>query len=278
MLILLDKQKDMPLIKIKNIKLTKDINCPLKTGKLYDKLFSTKGGVMPSTITMMPGHAGMGKTTVCIDVVQSIMKHSRNKKALFISIEMNEIHLAKYSKRLDFKDLDVFIFDSEESTKSQFLKIIDKGWDLVFIDSFQQLLNFLVIKDNMSSKEAELFVITAMDKCRLKDNDKKLNTAFICTMHMTKSGAFAGSSYIKYMIDAMLILDRDEENNHQSYMMFIKNRDGEVNVRLYYNITEKGIELKEDKYYRDIELTKTINQLQVDKVQNEQEFDNYFNN
>jgi predicted ATP-dependent serine protease len=37
---------------------------------------------------------------------------------------------------------------------------------------------------------------------------------------MTKVGTFAGSAYIKYMIDAMLELKQDEEDEFIKYMIF----------------------------------------------------------
>jgi len=267
----------MQLFTVNDIRTNKNLQIPLKTGTVLDELFSITKGIMPSGITMIPGKSGIGKTTVCIEILKTVKLKNKNKKVLFISVEMNKIHLYRYSKRLNFNDIPIFTFDVEKPITEQLQEVILMGWDLIFIDSFQQLVNLISVYDKMSSRQAEVNIIKAMDNCRLGNNQRNVNTAFLCTMHMTKSDSFAGSAYIKYMVDAMLELKQDEDNEFLSYMVFTKNRDGKINTRLYYSITEHGIEYNLSRYKDDINAHKEVEKIEQEQLKTETDFDNIFN-
>ncbi len=268
----------MELFKIPDIKVNKNLQIPIKTATIIDELFSLNGGIMPSSITMVPGPSGIGKTTVCIEILKTVKLQNPNNKVLFISIEMNKIHLYRYSKRLNFIDIPILIFDTEQSIVQQLTSVLYKSWDLVLIDSFQQLVNLISVHEKMSSKQAEILLIKIMDKCRLGENKERKNTSFLCTMHMTKANNFAGSAYIKFMVDAMLEIRKDEDNDLLSYMSFSKNRDGKTDVRLYFNITKYGIEYNLGRYKEDKQILKNIkhvNELNQESIDN---FDETFKN
>jgi predicted ATP-dependent serine protease len=232
---------------------------------------------MPSGITMIPGKSGIGKTTVCIDILKTVKIHNPEKKLLFISVEMNKIHLYRYSKRLNFKDIPIFIFDVEQNISQQFSDILSEAWDLIFIDSFQQLVNLISVYDKISTRQAEVQIIKTMDHCRLGNNKQNINTASLCTMHMTKSNNFAGSAYIKYMVDAMLELHQDEDNEFLKYMVFAKNRDGKTDVRLYYSITEYGIEYNLSRYKESLDIQKGLKDVEQSKEESNRVFEITFN-
>ena len=267
----------MQVFTIKDISVNANLQLPLKTGTILDELFSINKGIMPSGITMMPGKSGIGKTTVCIDILKTIKIQNPEKKTLFISVEMNKIHLYRYSKRLNFREIPIFIFDVEKNIAQQFSDILKEGWDLIFIDSFQQLVNLTSVYDKVSSRQAEVQIIKIMDHCRLGNNDSNINTAFLCTMHMTKSNNFAGSAYIKYMVDAMLELHQDEDNEFLKYMVFTKNRDGKTDIRLYYSITEHGIEYNLSRYKEDLDVQKGLENVEESKEESNRIFNITFN-
>ena len=266
----------MELFTVNDIYNKNNVQEPMKTGTVLDELFSIKKGIMPAGITMIPGKSGIGKTTVCIEIIKTVKLRDNSKKVLFISVEMNKIHLYRYSKRLNFGNIPIFIFDLDNSITEQFIEIISQGWDLIFIDSFQQLVNLMSVYDKISSRQAETNIIRAMDNCRLGDNKLTLNTAFLCTMHMTKSGTFAGSAYIKFMVDAMLELKKDEDNEFLNYMVFTKNRDGKTGIRLYYDVTENGIKFNLGRYKDDINAINEVKELEKEQIKTEIEFDNIF--
>ena len=94
---------------------------------------------------------------------------------------------------------------------------------------------------------------------------------------MTKVGTFAGSAYIKYMIDAMLELKQDEEDEFIKYMIFSKNRDGKIGIRLYYSIGEHGIEYNLSRYKSDMDVTSKLYKNQEYTNENNNDFNKIFN-
>ncbi len=267
----------MGIFTIKEIEFSSELQQPLKTYTILDELFSQKKGIMPSTITMIPGKSGIGKTTVCIDILKSVRIKGPDKKVLFISVEMNRIHLYRYSRRLNFADMPIFTFDTEMSIIDQLKDVLNMGWHLILIDSFQQLVNLITVYDKITSKKAEVSIIKLMDHCRMENNEASLPTAFICTMHMTKSDNFAGSAYIKYMIDGMLEMKQDEDSEFLQYMEFSKNRDGKSKVRLYYSILENGVKYDLSRYRSDKENKTALDKDGEYKEVNNKQFDNIFN-
>jgi len=266
----------MQLFKVTDIITNDRLQIPIKTGTVIDQLFSVSNGIMPSSIIMIPGQAGIGKTTVCIDILKTVKLQNSKARVLFISVEMNKVHLYRYSKRLNFKEIPLFIFDLDRSVLEQLKEVLWQSWDLVLIDSFQQLVNLISVYDKISSRQAELQVIKVLDSCRLGENKKSFNTAFLCTMHMTKSNHFAGSAYIKFMIDGMLELKRDEENDFLKYMSFSKNRDGKTGVKLYYTIAEHGIEYNLSRYNEDMQALEDMKKIDEDNLANNDMFNQTF--
>ena len=268
----------MKLFNVSDIITGENLQVPIRTATVIDQLFSVNKGIMPSSIIMIPGQAGIGKTTVCIDILKTVKIQNPKSKVLFISVEMNKVHLYRYSKRLNFRDIPICIFDLENEILVQLKEILEQSWDLVLIDSFQQLVNLISVYDKISTRQAELQVIKTLDVCRLGGNELGINTAFLCTMHMTKSNHFAGSAYIKFMIDGMLELRVDEENELMKYMSFSKNRDGKTGVRLYFSITEHGIEYNLGRYKEDIQALKDLKKIEEENLENNNMFDKTFCN
>jgi len=72
--------------KMNDLKFEKNLFNPLKTGRAIDSYFSSEGGVMPGTNTVVTGDPGVGKTTVLLDILADM--NNKGKKVLFVSGEM----------------------------------------------------------------------------------------------------------------------------------------------------------------------------------------------
>jgi predicted ATP-dependent serine protease len=55
--------------KMNDLQFEKNLFNPLKTGRKIDEFFSSEGGVMPGTNTVITGDPGIGKTTVLLDIL-----------------------------------------------------------------------------------------------------------------------------------------------------------------------------------------------------------------
>lgn len=255
---------------------------PFESGTVLDGIISSYGGTLPATISMVPGASGVGKTSVLLSYLAKV-KHNTdlkiavenaqiaeiNKKLkkgqeptplkkfmklLFVSTEMNAIHMYKYQRRIKLAGLDIkILFLGQYDFPHNVLeRELNEGYDIVLIDSFQDAVDRVVEAAGMGRGTAERWLLNLMDKTRLKGNKEAKYTSFLCTQHMTKGGVYTGSSRVKHMTDSMMELAFDDKE--QTYIEFNKNRDGSIRKRLYYKLTENGVEFDTKRFAKDEEI------------------------
>lgn len=235
---------DVTTVKVNELTFDKKVFDPIKTD--MDQLngfISTEGGFLPATNTIIIGTPGVGKTTVGMDLISRCRLHS-NSKVLFISGEMNRIDLFRYCKRYpQFGELDtMFLADYVKlDPKLAIEKVLQKGYDLVLMDSWAEIC--LTIKDHTgwSSSKAQSWILDVMEKHNEGLNDANLFTSFLIIQQVTKSGEFLGSNRLKHMTSAMLDLtvDRDQGINIMEYS---KNRAGTVGRRIQFALLSGRIQ------------------------------------
>ena len=251
---------------------------------LDDLLCSYKG--LPKGVNyMIIGDPGVGKTTVILDLIANITRHTQGARVLFISAEMNEIDLAIYVKRYPkFGNLDIMFveadFEGEKKHLQEIEEVLEKGWDIVAIDSFHELQSIIKEEEDISMRLAESKLLSLIKKHNKAENATNTNTTFLTIQQVTKKGAFAGTNRLKHMITAMMELRLDNPKNVYSdrFVVFSKHRRGDVGVKLYYNLSSKGDVFFDEKRYKE-ELN--MRNLQKD-VSNQirdfaTQFDNLFN-
>jgi len=251
---------------------------------LDDLLCSYKG--LPKGVNyMIIGDPGVGKTTVILDLIANITRHTHGARVLFISAEMNEIDLAIYVKRYPkFGNLDIMFveadFEGEKKHLQEIEEVLEKGWDIVAIDSFHELQSIIKEEEDISMRLAETKLLSLIKKHNKAENATNTNTTFLTIQQVTKKGAFAGTNRLKHMITAMMELRLDNPKNVYSdrFVVFSKHRRGDVGVKLYYNLSSKGDVFFDEKRYKE-ELN--MRNLQKD-VSNQirdfaTQFDNLFN-
>ena len=251
---------------------------------LDDLLCSYKG--LPKGVNyMIIGDPGVGKTTVILDLIANITRHTKGARVLFISAEMNEIDLAIYVKRYPkFGNLDIMFveadFEGEKKHLQEIEEVLEKGWDIVAIDSFHELQSIIKEEEDISMRLAETKLLSLIKKHNKAENATNTNTTFLTIQQVTKKGSFAGTNRLKHMITAMMELRLDNPKNVYSdrFVVFSKHRRGDVGVKLYYNLSSKGDVFFDEKRYKE-ELN--MRNLQKD-VSNQirdfaTQFDNLFN-
>ena len=274
------KETSYKLYKIEDIQFDDSILTPIKSDSLLDTIVSFDGGIMPASITIVPGVSGVGKTTILLDYLGKVKKANPNLKVLFVSSEMNQIHLFKYGKRIDFSNIDILVLgDSDENVggpMSILDKVFDEGWDVIVLDSLQDTINKIKDLDNISSGQAERWLLSKMDKCRKGNNLAKKYSTFFCTQHMTKGEVYAGSTNLKHMTDAMMELKRDEYNPDDTFIEYSKNRDGAIKRRLYFTFSAKSIEYNIERFNKDTEAKKELSEIKTLITKQGSDFDNIF--
>jgi len=249
---------------------------PIKTGKPIDTLLSTDGGFPRATNFMMVGDPGVGKSTVAMDILSDLQLSGAS--VLFISAEMDRIDLYGYVKRYPkFGTIDILFLGDylDQNPKLVVEHMLRKGYDAVLIDSFVEVQDTVKEANGMSTSGTEKWLIDLMRKNNDGQNDTKAYTSFLCIQQVTKGGNFVGSNKLKHNTTGMMEVRFEEDGTR--YIVFTKNRRGEVNKRMFFDLSATG-DVKYDTARYDLdEAARHILQSEKDELQKQDEgFDKLF--
>ena len=233
--------KHVSFIKMNDVKFDPSLFTPQKTGTIVDTVLSTEGGIFPGTNTVVIGDPGVGKSTVLLDLLANFQ--AKGKRVLFISGEMNEIDMFGYTKRFPkFGRIPIlFMQNYPQNPQGAIEMSLDQGFDIVLIDSWAEVNDMVQEENGWTRKKAESWLLDLMDKHNKAGNERNKHTAFINIQQMTKAGDFAGSNRIKHMTTAMAHLKFDGRGRDaQRYMVFSKNRRGDVGDKIYFSLFRPG--------------------------------------
>jgi len=268
------------ITKMKDCKFSDRLFSTFKTGTALDPLLSSESGQPRGTNTMVIGDPGVGKTTVMLDMLANIQTVDPDAKVLFVSAEMTKIDMAIYVKRYPkFDDIDMLFIEDNSDVRNidQLTFELQKGWDIVAIDSFYELQGIVKEEQSIRATDAETMLIKLMKQHNEGGNQRGINTSFLVIQQVTKQGGFVGSNRLKHAITSMMELRLDNPKNIYSerYVVFTKHRRGDVSLKLYYSLA-KGIDVYFDS--DRFEQEKKIRQMQKDNSADMDELSNDFNN
>lgn len=255
-----------------------------RTHTPLDELLSTHKGLPRGVNYMIIGDPGVGKTTIILDMLANFQRYYPKARLLFISAEMNEVDLTVYVERYPkFNKIDILFIESDFDNPVSNLDIIktevERGWDIIAIDSFYELQGIIKEEENIRMKNAESKLLRLIKKQNKANNNRHINTSFLTIQQVTKSGNFIGSNRLKHSITAMMELRLDNPKNIYSdrYVVFSKHRRGDVGVKLYYNLSSAGdVEYDEKRFERDKRIRRSQNQIAKDIRDYADEFDQLF--
>lgn len=222
--------------RISELDIDNSIFDPIKTSDpVLNDFLSNKGGVMPATATMVTGDPGSGKTTLLCEMLSDFQK--RGNDVLFVSMEMNQIDMASYTKRFpDWENIDIYFPNFENDIFEDVRTLIaEEGFDVVAIDSFKELKDIVADEKGWTKTRTERELITLMNDSMIDDHGTGKHTAFYVIQQVLKSGDFAGSKRLEHLMTANLKMVVE---GNESYLMFEKNRRGNAHRKLFYRIKE----------------------------------------
>ena len=128
------------------------------------------------------------------------------------------------------------------NTKDVIEQSLNLGWDLVLIDSVAEIIDGVRDDNNWDRKMAESWLVDLCMKQNKGENKERKYTSFLLIQQVTKAGVFVGSNKLKHMVDAMMEMRRESERDGgMSYMMFSKNRNGMVEQKMYFELSNDKI-------------------------------------
>lgn len=239
-------------------KLQKGIFVPYTSGLGVDRLFSvTKsgGGPMKGTVTIATGGPGVGKSTVIYHYQARLQEKYPQDEICCLQSEMRELDLEwELSKENEqnkpWMAIPNFVLLSSiirpggnfrpELAKAAITKVFKHGYDVLFIDSFEDLVQKLVAYADMKESHAETFLLGLIEATCDAKNDRGVHTAIIAIQQETKGGVFKGSNKLKHAITGMLHMKKDKRG--ERYITFSKNRrsGGNVDKAMFFGLDSKG--------------------------------------
>ena len=235
--LVLREEVEVKTIKIKDLNFDSRLFVPMSTGNnVLDNFISSEGGFMPASNVVMIGSPGIGKSTVCLDLLSRLARNG-GKRVLFVSGEMNRIDMYRYCRRFpEFANLDtLFLSDYSHLPQQAIEKAFKIGYDAILIDSFAEVIGCVQDANGWSNKKAETWLIDLMEGHNEGKNDTNSFTCFMVIQQVTKNGDFLGSNRLKHMTSAMLEMYRDR-NNDCNVMEFTKNRLGTAGDQIAFRI------------------------------------------
>ena len=230
-----------------NVSAVEDMEFPdfelYRTGKKIDDLLSDHeegGGVYGGTVNIVISESGVGKSTIILDTLASIMENNPDAKVLYISSEMTKNDIKFYYEKTPaigkVPTLLLMEYVKSGTLNKAIQQSINGGWDIILIDSHQDILVKLKEAMGWKSTFAESWLTNLMI-----DAAETHGSAIFAIQHMTKGGQYVGSTYLKHATTAMMEIKFDDAGLR--YVEFSKNRRGgsAVGKRLYFRLEEGNV-------------------------------------
>lgn len=214
-------------VQYKDLKLPEFIRSETGLGEL-DRVLG--GGLVNSSVVLLSGEPGIGKSTLLLQISDSL---GQNRRVLYVSGEESYGQLKLRAERLGVSGERLFVLT--ETNIDNITAQIDKiKPDVIIVDSIQTVFNEKIASAPGSINQVKECALSFIEKA------KSEGMSVILVGHVNKEGSIAGPKLLEHMVDAVLYF---EGERHQSYRIIraIKNRYGSTNEIGVFEMTDKGL-------------------------------------
>jgi hypothetical protein len=232
---------------------------------ILDSDFEKLGGQYGGVVTICTGESGVGKSTVLIDKLAKYRKVNPDIKICYFSTEMtkNDLYFYNMKNPLIGEVPTILATDYMEGNrlKEAVIQIFEGGYDIILLDSYQDLLGTLKDLLNWTEGAAQRFIIGLMI-----DSAERLGTCVYAIQHLTKGGQYVGSTFLKHKTTAMMHFKFDAMGNR--YVEYSKNRRGGSmqDKPLYYSLNAEGEVVYDEKRFNDLLSTENKSENEKEKA------------
>lgn len=230
-------ETETDVINIFDIKVPEELNTKIPTGLEYFDTAIGGQGFTPSMVTLFTGTPGAGKTTMMLELANSMTKSGCN--VLFNTAEESLYQLKMTVERLKLKHgfnagQETDVNKLLENSKALMKKNPNKPF-FVIIDSLQCLTDGPI--QNMSASSTQKCLQKITDFC------KEHYCNAIVIGQVTKDGSMAGKNVLKHMVDSMISLsieEKDEDLMGCRILKVVKNRFGGAGYIMILSLKKDG--------------------------------------
>ena len=247
---------------IMDIEVPEQLKLNISTGwSEIDQLFSGDG-IMPSTVAMITGTAGAGKSSLIIQLADQItgygIKHQDDKTkggvVLYNGLEESFYQVKRVIDRIELKNGFIPSYESEVNAlieKANKVRDLPENKDKQFFLFVDSLACLEVKRDDHKrgrdkGKDAQMIEAAQM----LTNWAKETFSIVFLIGHVNKKNEFAGRQTLKHIIDCHLHLDIDTDRRSINYGDRIatmeKNRTGVAGLCYNFEVGRKGFIFKRD--------------------------------
>lgn len=171
------------------------------------------GGLLPSSIILFSGEPGIGKSTLMLQILDSI-----DTESIYVSGEESPEQIKLRAERIGIKSNKIFVTnDSQLETITTLIE--QHSANIIVIDSIQA-----VYSAEIPSPPGSVFQVRNATN-QLMEISKKQDKIIILVGHINKEGNIAGPKVLEHIVDAVLMLE-GEKNSNIRMLRTLKNRFG----------------------------------------------------
>ena len=179
-------------------------------------------GIPQSSVTLVGGKAGAGKSTLALQFCESICGQT-GKETLIVSVEEAAAQVKERGKRLKLKHLN---------------KIRLVRGDVELSDVIHKHKPAAIIVDSLPKLCPDMGAAVEFCK-RLKAHIEELTIPAIVIDHINKDEEFAGLEALQHEVDATLIFTVYDDEVRE--LRSVKNRNAPSGVRVFFDMTDTGL-------------------------------------
>lgn len=189
------------------------------------------GGIMPSSLIILTGDPGIGKSTLLLQICNNLAKENT---VFYFSTEESLQQVKLRAQRLDCLS-DNLLFSDMADLESIITTTQKEKPDIIIIDSIQNCYTSQTQTTPGSVGQLRETIFLLM---RLAKED---NITVIVSGHITKDGNMAGPKTLEHMVDAVFYL-QGEDRWQTRVLRSVKNRFGTINELGFFEMHEHGLQ------------------------------------
>jgi len=189
------------------------------------------GGIVPSSLTLIGGSPGIGKSTLLLKIAGNLAKDGLN--ILYVSGEESAGQIKMRGKRLNANDDRLYLL-SEINLQAIISEIAEKDYQFIVIDSIQTIYSEEIPSAPASVTQVRTITFELMRIAKMQ------HIPIFIIGHITKDGSIAGPRVLEHMVDTVLYFEGDS-NSELRLLRGFKNRFGSTNEVGIFEMNKDGI-------------------------------------
>jgi DNA repair protein RadA/Sms len=194
------------------------------------------GGLVPGAVILLGGDPGIGKSTLLLQAMASILKLASEQSVLYVSGEESAGQLAMRAHRLGL-----------DAAVSQQLKVLSETSLEKVLQAMEAAQPSVLVADSIQTLYTEMASGAPGSVSQVREVGyqltqwaKRTGRAVFIVGHVTKEGALAGPRLLEHMVDTVLYFEGDAQASFR-VVRAVKNRFGTVNELGVFAMTERGL-------------------------------------